>query len=111
MRLKPYTNVELFQEICKIVELPNILDYSLATTDIREIRDYKCDIYNSLNYGINEGIYLDIGLEFPGKKIIPLGTFKTLATHKEAIWTMGILLADLVRITTEFINANLDDFD
>ena len=31
MRLRPYTNVELFQEICKIVELPNILDYSLAT--------------------------------------------------------------------------------
>lgn len=111
MRTKAYTNVELFREVCKLVEFPKILDYYLPTSNICEIKSYECSIWNSLNYGGSEGIYLDIGLEFTDRKIIRLGTFKTLNDNTEAMRAMGQLLADLVVAITGYINKNIDDFD
>lgn len=79
-RTKPYTNKELFTELCARVDLPKILDYTLADSKTVEIKSYECNFWNSLNYGTSEGIYLDVGLEFlhPKHTVIPLGTFKTL---------------------------------
>ena len=111
MRTRPYTNIELFREVCKLVELPKILDYYLPASDVCEIKNYECSIWNSLNYGGSEGIYLDIGLEFTDHEIIRLGTFKTLDDNAEAMRIMGQLLADLVVAITRYINKNIDDFD
>lgn len=112
-RTKPYTNQELFAELCKRVDLPRILDYSLASTEIMEVKSYECDFWNSLNYGTSEGIYLDIGLEFrnPERTVIPLGTFKTLEDSQEAMREMARLLADLICTTFHYMNEHLDDFD
>ena len=38
MRTRPYTNIELFREVCKLVELPKILDYYLPASDVCEIK-------------------------------------------------------------------------
>lgn len=111
MRTRPYTNIELFREVCKLVELPKILDYYLPASDVCEIKSYEYSTWNSLNYGGSEGIYLDIGLEFTDHEIIRLGTFKTLNDNTEAMRTMGKLLADLVVAIAGFINKNIDDFD
>ena len=96
-RTKPYTNKELFTELCARVDLPKILDYTLADSKTVEIKSYECNFWNSLNYGTSEGIYLDVGLEFlhPKHTVIPLGTFKTLEDSQEAMREMARLLADL----------------
>lgn len=112
-RTKPYTNREFFAELCARVDLPRILDYSLASSKTVEIKSYECNFWNSLNYGTSEGIYLDIGLEFrnPERTVIPLGTFKTLEDNQGAMWEMARLLADLIYTTFNFMNEHLDDFD
>lgn len=96
-RTKPYTNQEFFAELCKRVDLPRILDYSMASSKTVEIKSYECDFWNSMKYGTSEGIYLDIGLEFrnPERTVIPLGTFKTLDDSREAMREMARLLADM----------------
>lgn len=112
-RTKPYTNQEFFAELCKRVDLPRILDYSMASSKTVEIKSYECDFWNSMKYGTSEGIYLDIGLEFrnPERTVIPLGTFKTLDDSREAMREMARLLADLIHATFRFMNEHLDDFD
>ena len=49
-RTKPYTNKELFTELCARVDLPKILDYTLADSKTVEIKSYECNFWNSLNY-------------------------------------------------------------
>lgn len=112
-RTKPYTNQEFFTELCARVELPKILDYTLADSKTVEIKSYECNFWNSLNFGTNEGIYLDVGLEFlhPKHTIIPLGTFKTLEDSQEAMREMARLLADLTYTSYHFMNEHPDDFD
>lgn len=55
-RTKPYTNKELFTELCARVDLPKILDYTLADSKTVEIKSYECNFWNSLNYGMSEGL-------------------------------------------------------
>lgn len=112
-RTKPYTNQEFFTELCARVDLPKILDYTLADSKAVEIKSYECSFWNSLNFGVSEGIYLDVGLEFfhPKHEIVPLGTFKTLEDSQEAMREMARLLADITYTTFHFINEHLDDFD
>jgi hypothetical protein len=45
-------------------KLPNILDYGLATHRPMPITNYEFDLKNNLNYGGNEGIYLDLWIEY-----------------------------------------------
>lgn len=114
MRKRPFTNKELFKEICNKVDLPEeILDYTIPAWETVEITSYDWCIWNSLNFGNCEGIYLDIGAEVssPEHRIIRLGTFKTLQTSLSAMQEMGRLLADIVYVTNDFVNSNLDDFD
>ena len=116
-RKRPMTTEGLFDTICKILKekgkLPDILDYGLATHSPVSITNYEYGLKNKLDYGGNEGIYLDLWIEYTaeGKKCANgLGTFKTLRTDDEAIHIMAALLADFIIEEYAYVNANLDDF-
>ena len=116
-RKRPMTTEELFNRINGILKekgrLPDILDYRLATHSPVSITNYEYGLKNKLDYGGNEGIYLDLWIEYnaEGKKCAnDLGTFKTLRTDDEAMHIMATLLADFVIEEYAYVNANLDDF-
>ena len=116
-RKRPMTTEGLFDTICKILKekgkLPDILDYGLATHSPVSITNYEYGLKNKLDYGGNEGIYLDLWIEYTvdGKRCANgLGTFKTLRTDDEAIHIMAALLADFIIEEYAYVNANLDDF-
>ena len=118
MRKKPFTNKELFNEIVRILKetnkLPDILDYALSDSlNENLINSYEFDSLFKLNWGGNEGIYLDVAItgRFNGEsKVISLGTFKTLLETDEAMHQMAALEADFVIILNRFVEKNLDDF-
>ena len=94
-------------------KLPDILDYGLATHNPVPITNYEYGLRNKLDYGGNEGIYLDLWVEYTagGKRCVSgLGTFKTLRTDDEAMHIMAALLADFIIEECAYVNANLDDF-
>lgn len=114
---RPMTTAELFQKVCGILKekgmMPDILDYGLPTNSPEPIITYAFDIRSNLGYGGNEGIYLDLWIEFyeKNKKICKdLGTFKTLDTGRDAMHTMAGLLADFIVEEYDYVNGNLDDF-
>ena len=116
-RKRPMTTEELFNRINGILKekgkLPDILDYGLATHSPVPITNYEYGLKNKLDYGGNEGIYLDLWIEYTaeGKKCANgLGTFKTLRTDDEAMHVMAALLADCIIEECAYVNANLDDF-
>ena len=87
MRKKPYTTDEFFKLICERLELPDILDYSLASHKTEILDTYEFNFDTKLNFGSCEGIYLSIYAEEYSDKtsLKNLGTFKTLSTSKEAM--------------------------
>ncbi len=114
---RPMTTEELFNRINGILKekgkLPDILDYGLATHSPVSITNYEYGLRNKLDYGGNEGIYLDLWIEYiaDGKRCAnDLGTFKTLITDDEAMHIMANLLADFIIEEYAYVNANLDDF-
>lgn len=116
-RKRPMTTEELFNRINGILKekgkLPDILDYGLATHNPVPITNYEYGLRNKLDYGGNEGIYLDLWVEYTagGKRCVSgLGTFKTLRTDDEAMHIMAALLADFIIEECAYVNANLDDF-
>ena len=116
-RKRPMTTEELFNMVSGILKekgkLPDILDYGLATHSPVAIKNYEYGLKNKLDYGGNEGIYLDMWIEYTaeGKKCASgLGTFKTLRTDDEAMHIMAALLADFIIEEYAYVNANLDDF-
>lgn len=79
---KPMTTEDLFNKIQDILKekgkLPVILDYGLATHSPVPIRTYEFDLVNKLAHGGNEGIYLDLWIEYyvnNKKEKKKLGTF------------------------------------
>lgn len=109
MRKKPYLGSELFNEIVKRIELPDIIDYANGSYKREEILNYEWDFANDLEYGSNEGIYLTMYAESENKKIL-LGVFKTLGEDKDALRKMALLLAEFIYAGKVFVNNNLDDF-
>lgn len=116
-RKRPMTTEELFDIICEILKekgkLPDILDYGLATHNPVPITNYEYGLRSKLDYGGNEGIYLELWMEYTADgKGCPsgLGTFKTLRTDDEAMHIMAALLADFIIEEYAYVNANLDDF-
>ena len=114
---KPMTTEEYFNRICRILKekgmMPDILDYGLATHDPVPMKTYEFNIRNNLDYGGNEGIYLDLWIEYyvnKEKRTSGVGTFKTLREDSEAMHIMANLLADFVLEERAYVNANLDDF-
>lgn len=67
-RKRSMTTEELFDIICKILKekgrLPDILDYGLAMHNPALIANYEHSLKNKLDYGGNEGIYLDLWMEY-----------------------------------------------
>lgn len=116
-RTKPMTTKELFYEICEKLKekgkLPDILDYALANGNPAPMETCEFNLKNNLDYGGNEGIYLDFQAErFPEgqRERKGLGTFKTLRRDAEAMHTMAALLADFIIEMHDYVNQNLDDF-
>ena len=114
---RPMTTEELFEKINSILKekskIPDILDYSLATGNPIPIRTYEFDLRNSLNYGGNEGIYLDLWIEYQvenEKRRAAIGTYKTLYEDDNAMHIMASLLANFIIEEHSYVNNNLDDF-
>ena len=114
---KPMTTEELFEKINSILKekskIPDILDYSLATGNPIPIRTYEFDLRNTLNYGGNEGIYLDLWIEYwveNEKRRAAIGTYKTLYEDDNAMHIMASLLANFIIEEYSYVNKNLDDF-
>ena len=114
---RPMTTEELFEKINSILKekgkLPNILDYGLATSNPVPIRTYEFDLGNSLNYGSNEGIYLELWIKYRvenEERRAAIGTYKTLYEDANAMHTMASLLADFIIEEHSYVNKNLDDF-
>ena len=114
---RPMTTEELFEKINSILKekskIPDILDYSLATSNPIPIRTYEFDLRNSLNYGGNEGIYLDLWIEYlveNEKRRAAIGTYKTLYEDDNAMHIMASLLANFIIEEYSYVNKNLDDF-
>lgn len=114
---KPMTTEELFNRIKAALkeknELPDILDYGIATNHPVPIRTYEFDLKTNLTYGANEGIYLGLRIEYFAENewcVRDLGTFKTLRQDDEAMHIMAGLLADFIIEESVYVNAHLDDF-
>ena len=114
---RPMTTEELFEKINSILieksKIPDILDYGHATSNPIPIRTYEFDLRNSLNYGGNEGIYLDLWIEYQvenEKRRAATGTYKTLYEDDNAMHIMASLLADFIIEEHSYVNKNLDDF-
>lgn len=110
MRKKPYKASELFDEVCKRIALPDILEYHSGNHEAEEIKGYDFDFGNHLEFGGNEGIYLTMYAEFSDGRRVQLGTFKTLMETRSALETMASLLASFIFEGKWFVNQNLDDF-
>lgn len=93
--------------------MPDILDYGLAARDTLPVTTAEFGLKSSLDYGGNEGIYLDLWVELPtdgGKETGRLGTFKTLDEGEEAMHTMAALLADFIIEKYAYARENRDRF-
>lgn len=114
---RPMTTGELFEKINSILKekgkLPNILDYGHAMSNPVPIRTYEFDLGNSLNYGGNEGTYLNLWIKYrvgDEERRAIIGTYKTLYEDDNAMHTMAALLADFIIEEYSYVNNNLDDF-
>ena len=114
---RPMTTEELFEKINSILKekgkIPDILDYGNATSNPVPIRTYEFDLRNSLNYGGNEGIYLDLWIEYQvenEKRRAAIGTYKSLYKDANAMYIMASLLANFIIEEHSYVNNNLDDF-
>lgn len=112
MKEKMLTNQDLFHWVHnKLKEenlLPNHLDYGSAYFMPHYFYNDHIRILFDLNYGGSEGIYLKLyacgnfgkGME---SQQVCLGTFKTLSTDDNSMRQMGILAADFILHTQEFL--------
>lgn len=118
-RTAPYKSDELFEiilgQLREKAMLPNNLDYIKAAKESIEVPNEDIGIENTLDFGSNEGIYLDLFLRVhsPGSRVyekVPLGTFKTLDEDRDAMRDMGKILADFICELRDFINDHMEDF-
>ena len=114
---RPMTTEELFEKINSILieksKIPDILDYGHAPSNPVPIRTYEFDLGSSLNYGGNEGIYLDFWIKYRvenEERRAAIGTYKTLYEDANAIHIMASLLANFIIEEHSYVNNNLDDF-
>ena len=122
MRKKPYTTKEFFDTITEKVldehpDIKKILEYSSASSCEQEIRSDQFSPEINIDYGGNEGIYLDFRIcgnlsENPGQadETIHIGTVKTLFECDDAMYLMVKLNAALVIETYKFLREDWEDF-
>lgn len=113
MRKKPYHSEELFEVLCtKLKEkgqMPENLEYSLPCREKYLVDTYEVVIHNNLDFGGNEGIYLNLRLYLRGEEK-QFGTFKTLGETREDMIEMATLLANFITEFRDFVGDNMDDF-
>lgn len=96
---------------------PALLDYGKPSRwSGQEIDTPEFDLVSELNYGTNEGIYLNLFVSFLGPDAEcrfqhSLGVFKTLDESDNAMRTMGILLSDFTLEVRKYVRENYDLFD
>ncbi len=93
---KPMTTRDLFNKICNILKekgrLPDILEYGSAASNPVPVTTYEYELGSKLAYGGNEGIYLDIWMEYSSgreESRQKLGVFKTLYESADAMRLWG----------------------
>lgn len=83
-----------------------------------KLTDCEFDFDAHVQFGSNEGIYIDCSIRGhfdqnePSDKtqILHCGTFKTLGTSLEDMRIMGELAGSLVYFAREYVNKNLDRY-
>lgn len=124
--IKRDTNEDLMNNVFELVKknhcydrAEKIIDYFLPETfTVMKLSDCEFDFDANVQFGINEGIYIDCSIRGhfdenePSDKtqIIHCGTFKTLGTSLEDMRIMGELAGSLVYFAKEYVNENLDKY-
>lgn len=119
MKYKYYTIKELFNIVDNSLKeknlIPDIINYGLPGNRDVQIRETAWDVYGIVNFGSNEGIYLDIYLEGEVTKKaknwdeiekVWLACYKTLGTSKEDFKKMSDLNTEFVFDLRKYINDN-----
>ncbi len=121
--IKRGTNEYLMNNVFELVKknhcydrAEKIIDYFLPETfTVMKLSDCEFDFDANVQFGINEGIYIDCSIrghfdeKEPSDKtqIIHCGTFKTLGTSLEDMRIMGELAGSLLYFAKEYVNKNL----
>ena len=119
MKKKPYTMSELFSIVNNSLKQNNLLPDNLWDEYYGEknveMHETSWDVYGIVNFGHNEGIYLDIYLEGEITKKAKtyreiekewLGGYKTLGTSKEDFKKLSDLNTEFVFDLRKYINDN-----
>ena len=93
-----------------------ILDYVQSSCWEKDaiISDYQFDFLAIVNFGSNEGIYVDLVIDGifnekqTEKRRVHCGTIKTLCTDLESMQIMGELAGSLTYFANEVIRDNID---
>ena len=125
-KIKRDTNEDLMNNVYELVKknhcydkAEKIMDYFLPERhETQELTDYEFDFDANVQFGTNEGIYIDCNIKghfdenAPADKIQTLhcGTFKTLNTSLEDMRIMGELAGSLVFFAREYVNENIEKY-
>lgn len=126
-KIKRDTNGDLMNNVYELVKknhcyydkAAKIMDYFLPEThEMQELTDYEFDFDANVQFGTNEGIYIDCNIKghfdenAPADKIqiLHCGTFKTLNTSLEDMRIMGELAGSLVFFAREYVNENIEKY-
>lgn len=125
-KIKRDTNEDLMNNVFELVKknhcydkAKKIMDYFLpASLSTIELSDYKFDFDARVQFGENEGIYLDCSIRghfdenisSDMTQILHCGTFKTLGASLEDMRIMGELAGSLVYFAKEYVNENIDKY-
>lgn len=113
-----YTASRLFEIIMKKLKeekrVPDFLEYAIPTRNEYEFRNYAFDILGTVNFGSNEGIYIDVFFrgDIGDSNITSgsMGTIKTLNKDEDSFYGMAELMAAFQLAANTFVNEHLDDF-
>lgn len=125
-KLKRDTNTDLMNNVLELVKKNHCYDkakkimeyFHVESYKTMKISDYEFDFDAIVQFGSNEGIYIDCSIRGhfdenePSDKtqILHCGTFKTLGTSLEDMRIMGELAGSLVYFAKEYVNENLDKY-
>ena len=125
-KIKRDTNEELMNNVLELVKKCHCYDKAEKIMDYFNVECYKTmkltdcefDFDAHVQFGSNEGIYIDCSIRGhfdenePSDKtqILHCGTFKTLGTSLEDMRIMGELAGSLVYFARESVNKNLDRY-
>lgn len=119
-RKSPFTTGEFFETVMGVLKekgkVPPILDYANATRDVVILDTSDFFLQQALNFGGNEGIYLDLSISIYDKedrKYVrsPLGVIKTLEESEWAFHTMGALAGDFTYSAVQYTREHSADFE